>query len=153
MLELYGVKRTAKANEVGIFFDTPVFAEDFAKVKLGTELRVELTTERQLKLLAFAWVLAGKIADNSDWFLDKQDAMDAVPNGLKCLAGHADIVLDPATGGVKVKPKSLRRLDGEEFRRLLDRMVFVTCRDIIPGMDANRLTEEIEAMCIGKERK
>jgi hypothetical protein len=117
------------------------------------ELRVEITTERNLRQLAFAWVLAGKIADNTDCFLDKNDAMDNVPWGLKCRARHAKAVSDPVTGEVTVKPLSLKRLDGEAFKRLLDRMIHVTCTEIIPGMDANRLTEEIEAMCIGRERK
>jgi hypothetical protein len=153
MLELYGIKRAAKAGEVGIFIDSPVFAEDFARIKLGTELRVEITTERNLRMLAFAWVLAGKIADNTDCFLDKNDAMDNVPYGLKCRAKHAKAVVDPVTGVVTVKPLSLRRLDGGAFQQLLDRMVYVTCTEIIPGMEPGRMTDEIERMLVGKERK
>jgi hypothetical protein len=153
MLELYGVKRVSKANEVAIHIDSPVFAEDFARIKLGTELRVEITTERNLKMLAFAWVLAGKIAENTDWYLDKNDAMENVPWGLKCRAKHAKAVVDPVTGEVTVKPLSLKRLDGEAFKRLLDRMVLVTCRDIIPGLEPGKLTDEISAMVAGKERK
>jgi hypothetical protein len=153
MLELYGVKRKAKANEVGIFIDSPVFAEDFARIKLGTELRVEITTERNLKMLAFAWTLAGKIAENTDWYLDKNDVMENVPWGLKCRAKHAKAVVDPVTGEVTVKPLSLKRLDGEAFKRLLDRMIYVTCTEIIPGLEPGKLTDEISAMLTRRERK
>lgn len=153
-LDLAGVKRGAKhAGEPGIFFDFEVFAEQFAKIAPGTELRVEITTERNLRQLAFAWVLAGKIAENSETYLDKDDAMDNVPYGLKCRAKHAKAVVDPVTGEVTVKPLSLRRLDGEAFKRLLDRFIWVTCREILPGMEPGRLTDEIEAMLAGKERK
>lgn len=159
-IELWGTKRGAKyVGEAGIYFDFEVFAAEFARIAIGTELRVELTTARNLRQLAFAWVLAGKIADNSECYLDKNDAMENVPYGLKCRAGHAKAVVSPGTGEVTVKPVSLNRtvegklMDGEAFKHLLDRMVDVACRDIIPGMDQNRLTEEIEAMCARRERK
>jgi hypothetical protein len=145
-LELFGVKRAAKAGEVGIFFDSPVFADDFTTIKLGAELRVQITTERNLRMLAFVWALAGKISDNSDAYLDKEDAMDNVPYGLKCRAKHAKAVVDPVTGEVVVKPLSLKHLDREAFKRLLDRMIYVTCTEIIPGMEPGKLTDEIEAM-------
>jgi hypothetical protein len=152
-LEVYGVKRKAQPGEIGLFIDSPVFAEDFAKIKLGTEVRLEITTERNAQMFKFLWALAGKIAENSESFLDREDAMDNVPYGLKCKAGHAKAVVDPETGKVTVRPLSLKRLDGEAFKRLLDRMVYVACRDIVPGMEPGPLTDEIEAMLTRRERK
>jgi hypothetical protein len=149
--ELHGVVRGAKhVGERAIFFDAPVFAEDFARYKLGTEVRVEITTERCLRQLAFVWTLAGKIAENSVYFLDKQDAMDNVPWGLKCRAHHAKVVIDP-DGKTSVRPLSLKRLDGEQFAALLKRMVLVTCRDLLPGMEPGVLTTEIENMLDGRK--
>ena len=154
-LELFGTKRLPRSmTEAGIFFDFEAFAAEFATIAIGAELRVEITTERNLRMLAFAWVLAGKIADNcDDVYLDKDDAMNNVPYGLKCRAKHAKAVVNPETGEVTIKPLSLKRLDGEAFKRLLDRMVYVACRDIIPGMELGKLTDEIEAMLTQRERK
>jgi hypothetical protein len=156
-LEVYGVKRKAKhAGEVGIFIDSPAWADDpvWIKTEMGTDLRLKITTARNLRQLAFAWVLAGKIAENCDGvYLDKDDAMDNVPYGLKCRAKHAKAVVDPVTGEVTVKPLSLKRLDGEAFKRLLDRMVYVTCTEIIPGLEVSVLRDELEAMVGGKRMK
>ena len=159
-VELFGTKRGAKhVGEQAIFFDFEVFANEFATIAIGTELRVEITTARNLLQLAFAWVLAGKIADNSDVYIDKDDAMNNVPWGLKCRAHHAKSVINPETGEATIKPVSLNRtiegklMDGEAFKRLLDRMVYVACRDITPGMEPGHLTDEIEAMLTRRDRK
>ena len=159
-VELFGTKRLPRSmTEAGIFFDFEVFAAEFATIVLGTELRVEITTERNLRMLAFAWVLAGKIAENCDVYLDKDDAMNNVPWGLKCRAHHAKAVINPETREATIKPVSLNRtiegklMDGEAFKRLLDRMVYVACRDIIPGMEPGHLTDEIEAMLTRRDRK
>jgi len=153
-VEMFMRKRGAKyVGERGLFIEQPIFEDDFNIIPMEGEVRASLSTERNAQMLKFIWALAGKIAENSEAFLDKDDVIENVPYGLKCRAKHAKAVVDPETGEVAIKPLSLKRLDGEAFKRLLDRMVFVACRDIIPGMEPGKLTDEIEAMLTQRERK
>lgn len=153
-VELFMRKRAARrAGEVGLFCDAELFEEDWKTVPLDAEVRTELATERNMALLKFAWSLAGIIADNTEFYLDKQDAMDSVqPPGLKVLAHHCKTVVDPGTGECVVKPMSLKRLSNEAFLRLVRRMVWVTTTRIIPGMDEGPLRAEVEEMVRDKRQ-
>ena len=133
------------AGEVGLFPDSPIAEEDFAVVPAGAEVRAELATERNAAMMRFAWALAGKIADNTEFYLDRNDAMDG-PLGLKMRAHHCKPIVDPQTGEVTLRPLSLRRLSNEAFGRLVKRFVWITCNEIIPGLDEGPLREEIEEM-------
>ncbi len=123
-VELFLRKRAARhANEVGLFCDGAAFEDDWRIIPIDTEVRAELATERNAALLRFVWALAGMIADNTEYFLDKTDAMENVPNGLKVRARHCKPVVDIETGELTIKPLSLKRLSNEAFRRLVNRMV------------------------------
>jgi hypothetical protein len=146
-------KRAARhSGEVGLFCDGAAFEEDWRLIPIDTEVRAELATERNAALLRFVWALAGLIADNTEFYLDKEDAMENVPNGLKVRARHCKPVVDPETGEVTIKPLSLKRLSNEAFRRLVNRMVYVTCHDIIPHMPEGELRAEIEEMIRDKRQ-
>ena len=149
-VELFLRKRAARhAGEVGLFNDSVAFEEDWQAVPVDTEVRAELATERNSQMLKFVWCLAGKIADNTDFYLDRTDAMDG-PLGLKMRAHHCKPVTDPKTGEVTLRPMSLKRLSNEAFHRLLKRMVWVTCNEILPGVDEPALRAEIEQMIADK---
>jgi hypothetical protein len=153
-IELFMRKRAARhAGEVGLFCDAELFEDDWKTVPLDAEVRAELATERNMALLKFAWSLAGIIAENTEFYLDKQDAMDSVqPPGLKVLARHCKTVIDPETGECVIKPMSLKRLSNEAFLRLVRRMVWVTCNQILPGMEDGPLRAEIEDMIRDKRQ-
>lgn len=144
-------RRALHAGEVGLFPDSPIAEEDFGLVPLGAEVRAELATERNMAMLKFAWALAGLIAENTEFYLDKNDAMDG-PMGLKMKAHHCKPVVDQATGEVTLRTLSLKRLSNEAFHRLLKRFVWVTCHQIVPGMDEGPLRAEIEEMIRDKRQ-
>jgi hypothetical protein len=151
-IETFLRKRKALyAGEVGLFPDSPIAEEDFAPVPMGAEVRTEMATERNMAMLKFVWALAGMIADNTEFYLDRNDAMDG-PLGLKMRAHHCKPVVDQATGEVTLRPMSLKRLSNEAFHRLLRRFVWVTCNQIIPGMDEGPLRAEIEELVRDKRR-
>jgi hypothetical protein len=151
-VELFLRKRAARhAGEVGLFCDAVAFEDDWRIIPIDTEVRAELATERNAAMLRFVWALAGMIADNTEFYLDRQDAMDG-PLGLKMRAHHCKPVVDPETGEVTLRPLSLKRLSNEAFHRLLRRFVWVTCNQIVPGMDEGPLRAEIEEMIRDKRQ-
>lgn len=151
-VELFMRKRAARhAGEVGLFCDTEAYEDDWKVVPVDSEVRAELATERNMQMLKFVWALAGLIADNTEYYLDKLDAMDG-PQGLKIKARHCKLVVDQETGECTVRPMSLKRLSNEAFQRLLKRMVWVVCNDVIPTMPEGELRAEVEKMIEDKRK-
>ena len=145
-VELFLHKRPARhVGEIGLFSDAAVFADEWATIPADTEVRAELSTERNARLLKFAWVLAGIVADNTEFYVDKADCMDSVdPPGLKILARHCKAVVNPETGEITIKPRSLRNLSNEALARVVRRMLWAVTNTIIVGMDEGPLRAEIE---------
>jgi hypothetical protein len=50
------------------------------------------------------------------------------------------------SGELELRPKSLTRINDEELRILTAKMTDLICREILPGMDRDRLRREIEKM-------
>lgn len=115
--------------------------EDMSRLPLGKELLVTVNVPRNLKQLKFVWALASKIADARDDILDKEVAMDVLCEMVR----HVKIVVNPISGSAMMTRKSLR-IGQDEMSRLIDRMVFVTCSEIIPGLEEGKLRQEIAAM-------
>lgn len=122
-------------------------AEDLIRVPADRDVLVKIVSQRNMKLLRFLWALAGKVADACDWLHDKDDAMDE----LKIRARHVKYLVNPTTGEVRIVPKSLSKIDGAALNRLANRMVYVVCRDIVPGLDESALRAEIVSMIAGPE--
>lgn len=127
----------------------PISADDLASVPLDKDLLVTVKAPKNLKQMRFAWALAQKIADARDDLLDKDCAMDALCE----LVRHVKIVVNPISGKAHIARKPLSSLDSAAFSRLLNRMVYVTCAQIIPGLDEGALRDEIEAMCAGTRHR
>jgi len=141
------VKRPAlHQGEVGLFPNNPVTQEDMDRLTMHGEYMVTLRSEKNLQALKFLWALVHKTADNTDYFLDKDDAMRA----LKIRVGYSKAVYDPHTRAMEVKPRSLTRITDEQLRLLTDRMMDIICSELIPGMKKNDLRKEIEKMIAGK---
>lgn len=144
-IETFLRKRRGAPGEVGLFAESQIAEDDMALVPMGAEVRVEMATERNAAMLRFVWALAGIIADNTDAYLDRDDAMNG-PLGLKMRAHYCKPVVDPGTGEVTLRPLSLKRLSNEAFARLCKRFIWVTCNQILPGMEDGLLRAEIEDM-------
>lgn len=126
-----------------------ISAEDFARLPAGKDLRVKVTVPRNPKLEQKMWVLARMVADACDWLHDKDDGME----WLKIRARYCKFMTNPMTGHLIIVPKSLTELDGPAQSRLFERMVYVTCTEIIPGINEGDLRGEIEALCAGNQQR
>lgn len=147
-LELYGVKRKARyVGEVALFFDAPMFAEDFAKIPMDEQVRVELATPRNAALHRFLWALCALVAQNGDEYRDREEAFD----GLLVRARHIEAKIDPRTGEVTIKRLSTRRLDNEAMARLVARVKHIVLTEVLPGVPDGQLADEIENMIGGRK--
>jgi hypothetical protein len=133
-------------GEVGFFPDNRMSADDIAPIAMHEETMHRITSERNLQALKFLWALVHKTTDNTDCFLDKDDAMEK----LKINVGYSKAVYDPHTREMVVRGKSLKKISAEALRTLTDRIADVVCADLMPGMKRNDLYREIEEMIAGK---
>jgi hypothetical protein len=141
------VKRAALyVGEVGFFPTNEMAAEDIAPAKMNAEVICRFYSPRNLESLKFLWALVHKVADNSDRWLDKDEAME----DLKLRARFARFVLNN-DGKVELRPKSLKRINDEQLRILTEKIMDIICQEIIPGMKKNDLRKEIELMLGGQK--
>lgn len=147
MNELIMCKRGAwRVDESGLFITQAISEDDFRELPTGKDLVVRAHGARSPEQLAKAWVLAQKIAD-ATWLHDKYDAME----WLKYKAHHFKWITDPTTGECVAKTKSIafESLSQELFNRIFNRYVYVTCSEIIPGLDNTALRKSVEEMVNG----
>lgn len=145
MTEMVMAKRGARrVDEPGLFVTQAVSEDDFRELPSAHDLLVTARTARNPAQLAKAWVLAQKIADACDWLHDRESAMD----WLKLKSRHAKMLVDPSTGEIALVPRSIAfgSLDQQSFNRLFDRFIYVTCSEIIPGVEQKALRKAIEEM-------
>lgn len=121
----------------------PVSAEDLALLQSDRELLVTARSPRNIRQHRLAWALAQKLSDATDFLPDRETAMDY----LKLKARHAKLIVD-GSGVVTLVPKSISfaSLDQQGFARLLNRMIYVICSEIVPGLEESKLRAEIESM-------
>jgi hypothetical protein len=142
-IETVLVKRGALyKGEIGFFPDNEMAADDIAPATMGEEVICRFYRPRQIEALKFLWAMVHKAADNSDLFLNKDDAMEK----LKVRVGYTRVLYDRKTKELKPVPKSLVRIDSEALRILTDRIADVICTEVMPGMRRNDLYREIEEM-------
>ncbi len=137
-------KRGARrVDEPGLFVTQAISEDDFRELPIGKDLVVRARGARSPEQLAKAWVLAQRISD-ATWLLDKYDAMD----WLKYKAHHFKFIINPTTGECMMRAKSIafESLSQEMFNRIFDRYVYVTCTEIIPGLDNKALRKSVEEM-------
>ena len=122
----------------------PLSEEEFQKLPLNKDLLVTAKSPRNLRQFRLAWALAHKVAEACDFLHDSEDAMD----WLKIKSRHVKYIQDPRTKLVSIIPKSIAfaSLSQDGFKRVLDRMVYVTITEIIPGLKESDLRAEIEKM-------
>ena len=122
----------------------PISEEELQRVPLNRDLLVTVKTPRNTRQFRLAWALAAKVAEACDFLHDSEDAMD----WLKIKARHVKVIQNPKTNQVVIIPKSIAfaSLGQDAFKRVFDRMVYVTVTEVIPGLDEGKLRAEISAM-------
>lgn len=146
--EIAMIKRPAMAKgEIGLFTDDPIASEDLAHVPSAQGLLVKAWTPRRLPQHRYAWALARKVSDNCDWLIDQRAAMD----WLLIRSRHVRYIHNPNTDELTILPQSISfaAMPQDAFNRLLNRIVYVVCSEIIPGLEESDLRRELEAMCVG----
>jgi hypothetical protein len=108
------------------------------------DVLVMVKTPRNVRQFKLAWALAQKVSEAVDFLHDREDAMD----WLKIKARHVRMLQNPRTKQVAIIPKSIAfaSLSQDAFNRIFNRMVWVVCNEIIPGLQEGSLRAELEAM-------
>lgn len=148
-VETFGTKRRAHyAGEIGLFPSSEMASEDIAIFALNSELMMRLWSEKRIEQLRYLWGLVHKVADNTDLWLDKDDAME----GFKIRVGYSKAVYDPRIQRVQVRGKSLKIATAEQLKTITEKVQGVILTEIFPGMKNNVLREEIENMIGDNQR-
>ncbi len=148
--EITMTKRGALAKgELGLFPDSSLASDDLMHVPSNKELLVKARAPRSINQHRFAWALAQKVAENCHWLPDKRAAMDY----MLIKSRHVDFIVSP-NGELTILPKSIAfaSLSQDAFSRVLNRMIYIVCSEIIPGLNEKNLRSELEAMCTGNKK-
>lgn len=140
LIEIAVVRREALyKGETGLFPVDLHADEEVKRLPRDETAWAEITTPRNIKLLRYLWAIAGKLADGGV-FQDKDTAMTQ----LKIMARFAEF--EVKGNRVVIVPRSLSRQRADVLSRLADRIVFIVCNDLIPGMKESEFRKEIEDM-------
>jgi len=139
MIEIAAVKRKSRyAGEIGLYGADQVADEEIKR--LGDDMVwLEITVPRNLRQIRFLWALAQKLTDGG-LYESKEDCMD----DLKIRAKFARWGVE--NGRTVIVPRSLSRQRGDVLHRLINRIIFVVCRDLLPHVKEADLRAEIEEM-------
>lgn len=147
MLETIMVKRRASfKGEVGLFPAGEIFEQDIVPIKMGEQVIVKFYSPRHIEALRYLWGLVHLVADNSQRYLDKDEAM----HDLKLRAGYVRVLANE-NGKLELRPKTLTRISDEDLRILTAKIQGIICNEILPGVKREHLRREIEEM-IGEHR-
>jgi len=139
MIEIAAVKRKAKyAGEFGLFGVDQIADQEILRLS-DDMVWVEITVPRNLKQIRYLWAIASKLADGGVYD-SKEDAMD----DLKIRARFARFGVED--GRTVIVPRSLSRQRGDVLSRLINRIVYIVCTDLVPHIKEKDLRAEIEEM-------
>ncbi len=136
-------KRAAKAGEIGLFLETPIFEEEWNSIPRDADVRAELSVPSTLKYMRFFRALCGLLAQNCDWLNgDPETAKEMLL--LECR--HATYHHDKLRGKTEIRPKTTKNLSADQWIRLLSRARFAVEQKFLPGTPASSIKDEITKM-------
>jgi hypothetical protein len=141
-------KRVAKAGEVGLFLETPVFQEEWDSIPRDVEVRAELSVPSTLKYMRFFRALCGLLAQNCEC-LDNDPETAKEMLLMECR--HVTYHHDKLRGKTEIRPKTTRNLSADQWIRLLQRARYAVETKFLPGTPPSTVRSEIEKMI--QERK
>lgn len=143
MIETFLQKRQSlHAGEIGLFPSSQMAEEDLQLFTNGTEVEAQLRSPINIKLQRYMWALATLVGRSVEGCHDKEDGIELLC--IKCR--HMRHKLDPVTGKLEITRKKTRNMGNEALKRLVDRMIYVTCTEIIAGLEEGALRAELESM-------
>ena len=141
MIEIAIQKRKAKyAGEIGLFGSDQQADEEIKRLS-DDMVWAEITVPRNLRQIRYLWAIASKLSDGG-LYESKEDAMD----DLKIRARFARFGVED--GRTVIVPRSLSRQRGDVLSRLINRVVYIVCTELLPHVKEADLREEIEGMVI-----
>jgi hypothetical protein len=136
-------KRAAKAGEIGLFLETPVFEEEWNAIPRDVDVRAELSVPSTLKYMRFFRALCGLLAQNCDWLNgDPEFAKEQLL--LECR--HATYHHDKLRNKTEVRAKTTKNLSADQWIRLLGRARFAVEQKFLPGTPHSAIKNEIIKM-------
>lgn len=142
-------RRALYHGELGLFPTSEMASEDLALFNMNTEVMATLRSERRIEALRKLWLFVWKAQQNSDFWIDKDTAME----WFKVQAGYVKPGRDPDTKEWNPRrPKSLKRIGDEELALLTSRVEDLIVNEVLPGIDRGDLRREIEEMLRGPPR-
>jgi hypothetical protein len=138
-IEAAVIKRKARwAGEIGLF---GVDQEADEEIKRLGEYMVwaEITVPRSLRQMRFLWALFQKLADGG-LYEDKEEAKEDLL--MRAKWKHKVVKGDQ----IVEEPRSIAGVRSDLLSRLINRIVFVVCADVLPHISEADLRQEIEEM-------
>jgi len=135
-------RRALYKGELGLFPTHEMAQDDFAFITEGDEVFGRYYSLRNMAALNRLWALVDLTAQNSDRWLDKNEAMD----DLKIRAAYSKLVWDSKEQDWVNRPKSLTRINNETLRLITERIEQIVLSEILPTMKRNTLRRRIEEM-------
>lgn len=142
MTELVLRKRAAKAGELGLFVESPIWDEEWSSIRIGAEVVAECTVPETAKYRKFFHALCGMLAENCEWLVDKDDAKEKLL--LECR--HATYHHDQLRNRTEIKAKTTRNLSSDQWIRLLRRASDAVSTRFLPGTPDSAIKREISIM-------
>ncbi len=136
-------KRAAKAGEIGLFLETPIFEEEWNSIPRDVDVRAELSVPSTLKYMRFFRALCGLLAQNCDWL--NNDA-EFAKEQLLLECRHVEYHVDKLRHKTEIRAKTTRNMTADEWIRLLARAKFHVEQKFLPGTPASSIKTEIEKM-------
>jgi hypothetical protein len=120
------------------------------RLREGEPVRVEIKARRNVRRHRLYWGLMRILVQNTEIWPSEEAASDSI----KIAVGHVEQIVNPLTGEIHLRPKSIafERMEEAEFCRFLDRVIYVITERLIPGLDASDLRREVFAAIDGPER-
>ena len=143
MSEIILKKRAAKAGEIGLFLETPVFEDEWNSIPRDVEVRAELSVPSTLKYMRFFRALCGLLAQNCEWL---NNDPEFAKQQLLMECRHVTYHHDKLRGTTEIRAKTTRSLNADQWIRLLQRARYAVEEKFLPGTPPSTVKTEIEKM-------
>jgi hypothetical protein len=135
-------RRALYKGEIGFFPSTPWAEEEVSLATNDTEVICRWYAPKTLEALRYLWGLVHKVAENTDLWRDRYDAMDY----FKIRGGWSKMVWNSVKKDMEAQPKSLTRISDARLRLLTQQTTDAILTEVWPHMKRKELTREIEEM-------
>lgn len=123
--------------------------EIISRLREGEPLRAEIKARRNVRQHRLYWALVRLLQQNTDLWGSEEAASDS----LKLAAGHVEQVMNPLTGEIQLKPRSIafEKMEQAHFDRFFNRVLYIVSERIL-GVANEDLRQQVFDLVDGPER-